>query len=294
MKPTKVPAMRKNQPYLDWKKELHLWQVTNSAIGVQRKVLGGVLYQSLEGIARDAVLSELTVEEMSDDEHGVSNIIKTLDHFFIGNETQNSYNAMDDLIKFKCTDNQTLEAFIIEFHIKVNKVKASGTVLHDGVLGYTLLNSANLSQDKHDMVKATCDELTFNNVKAQLEKIGFEKSRSKYSKYVTSTKIDTHESKVKLEKCLYGESSPNQYRETLENSSDEDLNGEHVYYSENRALKPSGSKFKMNPTDRFGHVRPCTYCKCLYHWLADCQYAPSSVKSDLRSKSMQDKTKKVL
>ena len=62
------------------------------------------------------------------------------------------------------------------FQLKVNKVKASGTKLSDGVLAYTLLNCANLPEDKYDLIKATCTELSYKNVRAQLEKMGFRKS----------------------------------------------------------------------------------------------------------------------
>ena len=81
---------------------------------------------------------------------------------------------------------ETMQNFIIQFLLKVNKVKSYGTVLSEGVLGYTLLNSANLSEDKRDMVKATYSELNFNNVKAQLEKIGFPKCQSKCFKLFNS------------------------------------------------------------------------------------------------------------
>jgi hypothetical protein len=26
-------------------------------------------------------------------------------------------------------------------------------------------------------------------------------------------------------------------------------------------------------------VRVCIYCKCVYHWLVDCPYAPNAVKN---------------
>ena len=54
------------------------------------------------------------------------------------------------------------------------------------------------------------------------------------------------------------------------------------------------NKVQMNSRDRFGHVRACAFCKCHYHWLADCQYAPVSVKTDMVNKSKHKYNQKPL
>ena len=279
-KAAKVPVMRQNQTYTDWRKELQVWQVTNATIGVDNKTQAGTLFLSLEGLPRQTVLSELTVAEITH-EDGIDNILQTLDNFYMGNETKNAFAAIDELLQYKCNRDDTMEQFIIQFQLIVNRVKASGTKLSEGILGYTLLSSANLSEEKQDMVKATCDVVTFRKVKAQLEKIGFGKSRSNSRTFTTDPKT----SSVKLE-TFYGEKAHLKSYYDQSGSSDEDLNGEQVLYSEskNPIARQSQGKFKLNPPDRFGHARPCTYCKCLYHWLIDCPYAPDSVKSNLRSK----------
>ena len=62
---TKVPTMKKNQLYSEWKKELQIWEVTNVSLGVDKKIQAAVLFQSLEGKPRQTVLSELTVAEIT-------------------------------------------------------------------------------------------------------------------------------------------------------------------------------------------------------------------------------------
>jgi hypothetical protein len=156
-------------------------------------------------------------------------------------------------------------------------------VLSDGVLGYTLLNCANLSQEKHDMVKATCDELSYKEVKAQLEKVGFEKSDAKCS-YSSVPVVDS--AKVKIESNFYSHARSHLNEHYSGNSSDEDLNGDRVYFSKKSNFKHQNDNqgFKLNPADRFGHIRACSFCKCVYHWLVDCPYAPASVKTNLINK----------
>ena len=287
-KSTKAPVMKPNQQYQDWKKELRIWEATNVALGVDAKIQAGILFESLDGTARQTVLSELSVEEITCND-GVKNIMKTLDFFFSGNETQNSYNVIDDLLKFKCEPKMSIESFIIDFQLKVNRVKASGTVLSDTILGYALLNAANLPHDKHDMVKATCDILTFNKVKAQLEKIGLRKSSKNEDKFTLSRDAGT--SKVNVEQCFCGnvlDKSAYRDHESTDDSSDEGINGGKVFYSGNQRRNDETfskyKKHKMNPTDKFGHVRACAYCKCHYHWLMDCPYAPASIKNEITNK----------
>ena len=114
-KSTKAPLMKPNQQYIDWKKELRVWEAINTAMGVDSKVQAGTLFESLEGIARQTILSELSVEEITATD-GVKNIIKTLDCFFTGNEVQNSYNVIEELMNFKCDPKINIETFIMEFN----------------------------------------------------------------------------------------------------------------------------------------------------------------------------------
>ena len=47
--------MRKHQPYVDWRKELEVWQVTNTTLEVDKKIQAGILFESLEGSPRQIV-----------------------------------------------------------------------------------------------------------------------------------------------------------------------------------------------------------------------------------------------
>ena len=284
-----VPTMSKLQPYEDWKKELRVWEVTNTTLNIDKKVQAGTLFHSLQGLCKETVISELSVEEITA-EDGVNKIISTLDEFFLGNEEKNSYIAIDDLLNLKCGKDETLESFIVQFNLKINKVKASGTVLPEGMLGYALLKSANLSSEKHAMVRATCDNLSFKNVKTQLEKVGLIKYGSTSDKF--SAKSESP--KVKLENCFYSNNPECDEDLSHEFSSSDE---EKVFYSKTPYQGPSNnnnSKLKMNSVDRFGHVRSCSFCKCVYHWMADCPYAPATIKNNLKSKVASWKNSKTL
>ena len=143
LKTTKVPVMKPNQLYEDWRKELQVWKAINTAIGVKSIIQAGCLFQALEGVPSQAVLSEMTVEQICC-EVGIENILKTLDYFYSENDIHKAFDAIDDLMNFKCILGITIETFIAKFQLKVNWVKSTGTVLSDGVLAYALLKAANL------------------------------------------------------------------------------------------------------------------------------------------------------
>ena len=182
VKPTKVPSLRDDSLYSDWKKEVKIWINTNDKLGCIKSVLSGTLFESLTGQARSTVLSTLQVDEITDDD-GVNNILKTLDEFFLDNEVKNAFEAHDELVKYRRKINTSFKEFLVEFNLKVNKVKLSGTELSDGVLGYMLLNCANLSAEKENMIRATCNKLDVKSVKSQLEKIALDISSDTKSSY---------------------------------------------------------------------------------------------------------------
>ena len=180
-KPLKVPTMKTTQLFVDWKKELNVWQSTNTALNVDKKVQAGILFDSLSGLPQQIVLSQLSVDEIVADD-GVKNIVSTLDDFLLGDQTKIAYDAIRDLMTYNRSIETSIDKFIVEFRLKVNKIKASGIVLPDAILGYTLMNCANLNEEELDLVKLTCDEMTYKNVITQIKKISLFKSNKRSPK----------------------------------------------------------------------------------------------------------------
>ena len=302
LKATKVPVFRKGMLYTDWRKEVEIWRATNDLRKVNKQVQAGLLFESLQGKQRETVLSELTVAEITG-ENGLQNIFTKLDAYFEGNKTKNAFQAHDDLMSFRRNSATSMEDFLIEFQLKVNKVEAAGTALPDGVLGYTLLNCANLSHDKVEICRATCTDLNFNTVKAQLEKIGLgSKQMSSSGDFSVNSEGSSN---IKVENAYFGNCNPNNMNN---NSSDSDSNEcddiyfssaqwrqrnkFHKYQSQQLTSGNSQSSFQLNPTDKFGHVMGCDKCKCVYHWIIDCPYASDLEKNDvLRKKAFRNRNK---
>ena len=239
---TKVPVMKKTRPYEAWKKELQVWKASNTVLGVEKKIQAATLFESLKGIPKQLVLSELDVSQIIADD-GLQNIIDILDSVYMPNVVQTSYSAINDLFTYKCEKKVSIENFIMEFQIKVNKIKALGMILPDKVLGYTLMICANLSEEKLSLLKATCDDLSYKCVKNQLIKVGLGNSNINAS---STNSLNTSE--VKVEDCFY-------------NSSFVDK------YYDNSRMRNKGERYNMP-----SYKKPCT--KSFSSQMSDCVHAP--------------------
>ena len=283
VKPTKVPSMHQNLAYSDWKKEVKIWQMTNTPLGVNKAVLAGTLFESLTGQARSTVLSSVELDNIVSDV-GVDNILNALDNFFGVDEVQGGFQAQDDLNNFRRKPNTSYKEFMIEFQLRANKVKLSGTTVSDGVLGYTLLKCANLPPGKEELIRTTCDKVDIKSVQKQLSKLNFSDPSLCNStvKYTSVKSEDQPSTSGKIETFYQNQAS------SSDNETEELYD---AYYGQNNQRlnnsrnSQSAGAFKLNPLDKYGHVTACGYCKCIYHYVPDCQYASDAVKADARKRS---------
>ena len=274
--------MKEIQHYQDWKKKIKIWEEMNSVLKVNKKLQAAFLFESLQGTPQQIVLSELSVSQIVT-ENGVKNIIDILDQFLPGNETINAYMAIDDLIHFKCNENSSLQQFLMEFQIKLNKVKASGTVLSEGILGYMLLSAANLPENKNDLIKAMCEELSYKNVMNQLKKVGLFQSQVKNLNH--SFRDNSQNSRIKYSSRPSGENIPLYYNceKNSQRCSNQSFEGKKVYNlrkNPSRLDQVTNKKPRMNATLHFGRAKECSFCKCVYHWKDDC---PNKTSTGVKS-----------
>ena len=61
----------------------------------------------------------------------------------------------------------SIQTFLKEFDKRLYKTKSYGTVQSDDILAYRLLNSANLSNNHKELIKATIPELKYDLMKDQ-------------------------------------------------------------------------------------------------------------------------------
>ena len=159
------PKFSDESTYESWRKEVKLWAICSK---IDKKELAPALALSLEGRARQAAL-ELDIEELNKD-NGLEVLLKQLDGLYLKDINQRTYAVYSEFEKYKRPAGTNINDFVNDFERKYNKVQAKEITLPDSVLAYRLLDSANLPQNKVELVMATLPELKYKDMLKQLRK----------------------------------------------------------------------------------------------------------------------------
>ena len=125
----------------------------------------------------------------------------------------------------------SLDDYLIEFNLKYHKINNLGMKLPSGVLAYFLLNGANIGQDRMEICRATCSDLTYDKMKDTIEKVGIGSSGSltdKKTKFTSqeqsvptlSKNLELSNLQIKQEPAFHAETSTHQY-DDYDNSDEE-------------------------------------------------------------------------
>ena len=265
------PALNQAIVYSVWKKELKIWQAFTS---LEKKKQAPAIFLTLTGQAREAVLG-VDLEVLASDT-GVDELIKELDKLYAKDETCTAYEAYETFEKFLRPGNMKMNEYVIKFELLYNKAKSHKMTIDDGVLAYRLLNSANLSENHKELVRATVKEMKYNDMKDQLKKVfTHTSSHGPSQSQAPAIKLETY----------YNESNTNEHPGNYSNPSSEGLD---TYYNKaekkrwrgrntQRYDRSSGrgrgqyvnSGRRQNPVWN-GEVSRCAVCGSKFHWHKDC------------------------
>ena len=81
---------------------------------------------------------------------------------------QAAFIAYEEFETFQRPPSMSTLDYINEFERRNNKIKSKKIELPDAVLAYRLLKSANVSEQKQTLARATISKLTFEDMKKQL------------------------------------------------------------------------------------------------------------------------------
>ena len=159
--------MSEDMSYEDYKKEIRMWSEFTE---LPSEKIGPAIYFSLKGKYRATVLAEIESDQIKTKD-GISAIFECLDRLYAQNKAESSYAAFDDFINFKRPENMSIRDYVIEFNLKLKKIQSHDLALPEGVLAYFLLQCANLNKEQSSLCRATCNNLTYNDMKTQIERI---------------------------------------------------------------------------------------------------------------------------
>ena len=287
------PVFSEDCLYSDWKVDVDLWSrsILDSQLNKKQKSI--VLYQSLPTTVRKTVLSTVTIENIDHDD-GIKNILTAMDSFYKKDQVRSGCTEIKKLLKYRRPKSMAMDKFFIEINLMMNKVENLGVTIPDAFKAVIMLDCANLSESKTELCHATCTALTVNDMRAQIEKVGYDvdsntettaqsSSTQGFAVIKTEPAIET----MYVQNCLHcgqdsvlsseEESYPN---ETFysNKSSRNGLKWNQKRLSSNRNQPYSARRAVKNPQNRFGYYTTCDFCKCTYHYLPDCPYCPEEIK----------------
>ena len=264
------PVMKDGLSYEDWKSDVEIW---SDVTDLDAKKQGGAVFLTLEGKAQATVRAGVTREELKSDT-GLEKILGCLDGLYKEDATRSAFSAYEHFTEFRRGPDMSIEDYTIEFNIRYSRIKSLKMELPEGVLAYYLLKCANLTEEQQNICRATCDKLTFEEMKEKIER------------------VTTGVKKFRNELQYYGEQYPeNQYHQSESEyqqefvdheDADEDLANvpeyteceEQAYYIPTRGAPPSyrqsNSAPRMNAPDEYGNPTRCGFCKSIYHYIGAC------------------------
>ena len=142
------PPTLLKEKYSTWRKEMQIWELATSLDKTKRAFM---VFLSLEGIAREAVLELDTVVLNSED--GMKKLYEKLDTLFLEDVNQSAFRAYETFENYLRPPGTSLEDFLIEFSRLVTKLKDFNILLPELVLAFRALKSANITNDNEKLVK---------------------------------------------------------------------------------------------------------------------------------------------
>ena len=158
------PILKSGEDFANWECEIIIWQCVTD---LEKKKQAPAIYLSLEGQARQCC-ADIKVETLHSDS-GIDELIKKLKTLYDKDAEQAAFIAYEEFETFQRPPSMSILDYINEFE-RNNKIKSKKIELPDAVLAYTcrLLKSANVSEEKQTLARATISKLTFEDMKKQL------------------------------------------------------------------------------------------------------------------------------
>ena len=193
----------KNPPHLEncatfelWEKKVELWQAITD---LKKDQQGPALVLALTEKAQDEVLELPSSEIKADD--GVQKILAKLAKIYKKDSVDSAYDAFEEFIYFKRSEEMKMQTYVCEFEKRYSKAKRHGCELSKSILAFFLLNQAQLSIEKKNLIKATVEKLEYEDMKTKLLKVFGNVEKTSLCEDIV---IKTEDIQLNEEEILYG------------------------------------------------------------------------------------------
>ena len=270
------PTLEKNSLYVNWKKEVQIWEAFTSLPEEKR---APAIFMTLRGEAKEAILNmDIALLTAA---NGVKNLTDELDKMYLKDESSQAYEAYEIFEKFMRPSGMSISDYVIKFEQLYFKAKSFKMEILDGVLAYRLLNSANLSNEQKQLVKATVSKMDYQIMKDQLKKVftntseNFLVTKDSFKPEVKSEESDVFYASGNYNNmpnnCNRGCGRNNYFRKKAFNRD----------YNSNKNYQNQGNNKKTNPLNAKGEVSRCNFCGSKFHWANNCPDALENFQKDI-------------
>ena len=190
-------------------------------------------------------------------DNGVDTITVSLDKLYVKKESASAFNAFENFSGFRRPSNMSIEDYMIDFNLRLCKIRSHAMDLPEGVLAYYLLSCANVSDEQTALCRATCMDLTYDDMKKQIERVS---TNNESSTSTTTTHIE-----VKAEPQYLSQYDESEYYYEEDHDREvENVEAEDTYYNKPGTWpRTSGvTRFASKPMDS-----GCTKSVCGDVWL---------------------------
>eukprot|EP00794_Sanderia_malayensis_P014649 gene14649-16167_t len=178
----------------------------------------------------------LKVADLAQDD-GLDILLAELDKVYLKEETTRAFCAVKAFVEFRRESGMNFTKFLVEFNNRYRELKKYKLDLNDGLCGYFLLASANLSADHERLVRATA-KLSFEDDKLQ---------------------------KLLVYNIIYKGKGQHGLRRGYRVVED------HSRLEKGRG-KTGNQPKKTNPADKDGNLMRCHECESIKHFVSDCPH----------------------
>ena len=163
-----VPVLDDDTSFECWEKDVRIWLLATKT-EKQRRAASLVL--AMKGRAK-AICRNLDPETLQADD-GVESVVNELKKVFEQDNTQTTFSSIEKFETLLREPNQSINDYISIFSERYRdlKTRLGGEDLYSTqILAYRLLSQANLGNEQRRLVRATCQEITFEGMASQLKK----------------------------------------------------------------------------------------------------------------------------
>ena len=299
-----IPEMKFATDYLEFKKEVLLWE---SITSIPEESRGGNLVFKLPKKAKSVALEmsreelskgvTVTVDGVEQKTSGVQRLLEVLDGVYLDDLHKEKFKAYDEFRSFKRQSDQSINDFLIYYDLKKKCLESHGIKLPEEIYAFELLASCNLTENQKSLANTTVQNLTYASMKDQIKKVVTNTSNKNES-------IQQNMMKVKEETEFFANERSNpecnescqepDYQSNNEVYPEEDDsayytnrgqyqyrqrkfngNGRNTRGSSGRQLNNQSRSFNSryqntNSKDQYGNVLKCFNCNSIYHLARDC------------------------